>query len=70
MPPPLPVGADQSLLNGGMVNGVMSRDDPRIQVGPYKYELYGVTNHYGNLSSGHCGLILLYINQSADDHLL
>ncbi|KAJ3806584.1 ubiquitin carboxyl-terminal hydrolase 4 [Lentinula aff. lateritia] len=53
MPPPLPVGADQSLLNGGMVNGVMSRDDPRIQVGPYKYELYGVTNHYGNLSSGH-----------------
>ncbi|KAJ3902455.1 hypothetical protein F5879DRAFT_923823 [Lentinula edodes] len=27
MPPPLPVGADQSLLNGGMVNGVMSRDD-------------------------------------------
>ncbi|GAW08072.1 ubiquitin carboxyl-terminal hydrolase 4 [Lentinula edodes] len=53
MPPPLPVGADQSLLNGGMVNGVMSRDDPRIQVGPYKYELYGVTNHYGNVSSGH-----------------
>ncbi|KAJ3716264.1 hypothetical protein DFJ43DRAFT_1134617 [Lentinula guzmanii] len=53
MPPPLPVGADQSLLNGGMVNGVLSRDDPRIQVGPYKYELYGVTNHYGNLSSGH-----------------
>ncbi|KAJ3889962.1 ubiquitin carboxyl-terminal hydrolase 4 [Lentinula edodes] len=53
MPPPLPVGADQSLLNGGMVNGVMPRDDPRIQVGPYKYELYGVTNHYGNLSSGH-----------------
>ncbi|KAF8824183.1 hypothetical protein HHX47_DHR8000458 [Lentinula edodes] len=49
MPPPLPVGADQSLLNGGMVNGVMSRDDPRIQVGPYKYELYGVTNHYGNI---------------------
>ncbi|KAJ4474827.1 ubiquitin carboxyl-terminal hydrolase 4 [Lentinula aciculospora] len=53
MPPPLPVGADQSLLNGGMVNNVMSRDDPRIQLGPYKYELYGVTNHYGNLSSGH-----------------
>ncbi|KAJ3889806.1 hypothetical protein GG344DRAFT_50916 [Lentinula edodes] len=48
MPPPLPVGADQSLLNGGMVNGMT---DPRIQVGPYKYELYGVTNHYGNLSN-------------------
>ncbi|KAJ3717682.1 hypothetical protein C8R42DRAFT_629929 [Lentinula raphanica] len=53
MPPPLPVGADQSLLNGGMVNSVLSRDDPRIQLGPYKYELYAVTNHFGNLSSGH-----------------
>ncbi|KAF9068637.1 hypothetical protein BDP27DRAFT_1327038 [Rhodocollybia butyracea] len=49
MPPPLPTGADQSLLNG---NG-LSMDDPRMQVGPYKYDLYGVTNHYGNLSSGH-----------------
>lgn len=51
MPPPLPPGADQSLLNGGLP---MSREDPRTQLGPYKYDLYGVTNHYGNLSSGHC----------------
>jgi len=50
MPPPLPPGADQSLLNGGLP---MSREDPRTQLGPYKYDLYGVTNHYGNLSSGH-----------------
>lgn len=28
--------------------------DPRAQVPPYKYDLYGVTNHFGNLSSGHC----------------
>ncbi|KAG9000772.1 ubiquitin-specific protease doa4 [Tulasnella sp. JGI-2019a] len=27
--------------------------DPRAQVPPYKYDLYGVTNHFGNLSSGH-----------------
>lgn len=28
--------------------------DPRTQVGPYKYELYAVTNHRGQLNSGHC----------------
>ncbi|KAG5725039.1 Ubiquitin carboxyl-terminal hydrolase 4 [Termitomyces sp. T112] len=27
--------------------------DPRTQVGPYKYELYAVTNHRGQLNSGH-----------------
>ncbi|KAG6908896.1 hypothetical protein DXG01_002874 [Tephrocybe rancida] len=27
--------------------------DPRTQVAPYKYELYGVTNHHGQLNSGH-----------------
>ncbi|KAJ2929686.1 hypothetical protein H1R20_g7424, partial [Candolleomyces eurysporus] len=50
MPPPLPPGADQSELNGGLP---MSTDDPRTQLPPYRYDLYGVTNHYGNLSSGH-----------------
>ncbi|KAF5389439.1 hypothetical protein D9757_004397 [Collybiopsis confluens] len=49
MPPPLPSGADQSLLNVGAGMDM----DPRVQIGPYKYDLYGVTNHYGNLSSGH-----------------
>ncbi|KAJ7019793.1 ubiquitin carboxyl-terminal hydrolase 4 [Mycena alexandri] len=50
MPPPLPPGADQSQLNGGVP---MSPDDPRSQLPPYKYNLYGVTNHSGNLTSGH-----------------
>ncbi|EAU90391.2 ubiquitin carboxyl-terminal hydrolase 4 [Coprinopsis cinerea okayama7 len=50
MPPPLPPGADKSEINGGVP---MSLEDPRTQVPPYKYDLYGVTNHYGNLSSGH-----------------
>ncbi|KAJ3506378.1 hypothetical protein NLJ89_g6900 [Agrocybe chaxingu] len=50
MPPPLPPGADKSQLNGGLP---MSPDDPRTQLPPYRYDLYGVTNHYGNLSSGH-----------------
>lgn len=50
MPPPLPPGADKSELNGGLP---MSPDDPRTQLPPYRYDLYGVTNHYGNLSSGH-----------------
>ncbi|KAG6829066.1 hypothetical protein H0H92_005840 [Tricholoma furcatifolium] len=27
--------------------------DPRTQVAPYKYELYAVTNHRGQLNSGH-----------------
>ncbi|KAF8202403.1 ubiquitin carboxyl-terminal hydrolase 4 [Pholiota molesta] len=50
MPPPLPPGADKSQLNGGLP---MSPEDPRTQLPPYRYDLYGVTNHYGNLSSGH-----------------
>ncbi|KAJ6488088.1 ubiquitin carboxyl-terminal hydrolase 4 [Mycena vulgaris] len=50
MPPPLPPGADKSQLNGGVP---MSLDDPRTQLPPYKYNLYGVTNHSGNLTSGH-----------------
>ncbi|KAL1747878.1 ubiquitin carboxyl-terminal hydrolase 4 [Schizophyllum fasciatum] len=49
MPPPLPMGADKSQLNGAP----MSPDDPRTQLPPYRYDLYGVTNHFGNLSSGH-----------------
>lgn len=45
MPPPLPPG---------VVSGhTMSMDDPRAQMPPYRYDLYGVTNHFGTLSSGH-----------------
>lgn len=51
MPPPLPPGVDKSQLNDGRR---MSSDDPRAQMPPYKYDLYGVTNHSGNLSNGHC----------------
>ena len=45
-PPPLPPG----------VSGVspLSPDDPRCQLPPYRYDLYGVTNHFGTLSTGHC----------------
>lgn len=46
MPPPLPPGV------GGASS--LSSDDPRAQLPPYRYDLYGVTNHFGTLSSGHC----------------
>ncbi|KAI0738660.1 cysteine proteinase [Daedaleopsis nitida] len=44
MPPPLPPGVS-----------VISHppDDPRCQLPPYRYDLYGVTNHFGTLSTGH-----------------
>ncbi|KAI0832093.1 cysteine proteinase [Trametes gibbosa] len=45
MPPPLPPG-----VNGG---SQVSYDDPRCQTPPYRYDLYGVTNHFGTLSTGH-----------------
>ncbi|KDQ26519.1 hypothetical protein PLEOSDRAFT_1043620, partial [Pleurotus ostreatus PC15] len=46
MPPPLPSGADKGQVS-------IDPSDPRTQLPPYRYDLYGVTNHYGNLSSGH-----------------
>ncbi|KAJ8457206.1 hypothetical protein ONZ45_g18404 [Pleurotus djamor] len=46
MPPPLPAGADKGQVS-------IDPNDPRTQLPPYRYDLYGVTNHYGNLSSGH-----------------
>jgi len=64
MPPPLPPGADKSQLNGGLP---MSPDDPRTQLPPYRYDLYGVTNHYGNLSSGHCMFFNLLMNLVVDE---
>ncbi|KAG2057642.1 cysteine proteinase [Suillus hirtellus] len=45
MPPALPPG-----MHNGSANGI---GDPRVQTPPYKYDLYGVTNHFGNLSNGH-----------------
>ena len=58
MPPPLPPGVDKSQLNGGLP---LSLEDPRSQLPPYRYDLYGVTNHYGNLSSGHCEFFELFL---------
>ncbi|KAH9893374.1 cysteine proteinase [Cubamyces lactineus] len=45
MPSPLPPG-----VNAG---SQLSPDDPRCQQPPYRYDLYGVTNHFGTLSTGH-----------------
>lgn len=39
-------------------NGTEDLDDPRTQIGPFKYDLYAVSNHMGTLSSGHCEYIL------------
>ncbi|WVQ85882.1 hypothetical protein IAT38_008050 [Cryptococcus sp. DSM 104549] len=33
--------------------GAGAPSDPRTQVAPFKYDLYGVSNHMGTLSSGH-----------------
>jgi len=46
-----------SFMPLSLTNGIGSAiSDPRTQQPPYRYDLYGVTNHYGNLSSGHCKL--------------
>lgn len=69
MPPPLPLGVDK--LQSGLPT---SPEDPRTQMPPYRYDLYGVTNHYGNLSSGHCEQLrsdlLLYLISWQTPHLL
>ncbi|CAE6456128.1 unnamed protein product [Rhizoctonia solani] len=47
MPPPLTPNMDKDGLER------FSPQDPRAQMPPYKYELYGIANHFGSLSSGH-----------------
>jgi ubiquitin C-terminal hydrolase len=54
MPAPLPPGIDKSQVNGGLPQ---SLEDPRTQLPPYRYDLYGVTDHVGNLTSGHCAYL-------------
>lgn len=49
----LPGPAGSSIGSGRQV-GPDGTFDPRAQVGPFKYDLYGVSNHMGTLSSGHC----------------
>ncbi|KAG8799247.1 ubiquitin-specific protease doa4 [Serendipita sp. 398] len=53
MPAPLPPGLDTSAKAMYGKPQTLTPDDPRHQAPPYKYELFGVTNHYGTLSSGH-----------------
>ncbi|KAF8075154.1 ubiquitin carboxyl-terminal hydrolase 4 [Lyophyllum atratum] len=48
MPAPLPIAVDRRAA------GVpTSLEDPRTQSPPYRYDLYGVTNHSGTLTGGH-----------------
>lgn len=48
MLPPLPPGVDRTGTQ------TYPPEDPRLQIPPYRYDLYAVTNHFGSLSSGHC----------------
>jgi ubiquitin carboxyl-terminal hydrolase 8 len=50
MPEALPPGVDRGIPGAQQ----LPMDDPRNQSPPYKYDLYAVTNHFGNLSGGHC----------------
>jgi ubiquitin carboxyl-terminal hydrolase 8 len=50
MPPSLPPGVNREVPGGQQ----LAMDDPRVQLPPYRYDLYGVTNHFGSLSGGHC----------------
>jgi ubiquitin carboxyl-terminal hydrolase 8 len=54
MPAPLPPGLDKSSKGMYGTSAPLSPEDSRRQTPPYKYDLFGITNHYGTLSSGHC----------------
>ena len=60
MPPPLPPGVDRKGTQTYLP------EDPRLQIPPYRYDLYAVTNHFGSLSSGHCTVSRLAFCQSID----
>ncbi|KIJ65500.1 hypothetical protein HYDPIDRAFT_27500 [Hydnomerulius pinastri MD-312] len=47
MPSPLPPDMVKGSVNSN------ANSDPRVQVPPYRYDLYGVTNHFGSLGNGH-----------------
>ena len=38
----------------------LAPDDACVQIPPFKYDLYAVTNHFGSLSSGHCTLFFTF----------
>jgi ubiquitin carboxyl-terminal hydrolase 8 len=66
MPPPLPPGVDRTGTQ------IYPPDDPRLQIPPYRYDLYAVTNHFGSLSSGHCTYKLSFFKGSVlvIDHVM
>lgn len=41
---------DSTAVRGGDAKA----NDPRSMMGPFKYDLFAVSNHMGSLSSGHC----------------
>jgi len=51
MPPPLPPGSERAQTYPNDLRSL--NDDPSVQIPPYRYDLFGVTNHSGSLSSGH-----------------
>ena len=57
MPPPLPPDMRKSVEKPTSASS--AANDPRVQVPPYRYDLYGVTNHFGSLSNGHCACLLV-----------
>ncbi len=44
--PPAPVGRGGNVVGPG--------DDPMSQNGPFRFDLFAVSNHMGSLSNGHC----------------
>jgi ubiquitin carboxyl-terminal hydrolase 8 len=60
MPPPLPPGVDRAGTQ------TYPPDDPRMQIPPYRYDLYAVTNHFGSLSSGHCTWFSVFLSYLTD----
>ena len=52
MPAPLPPDLRKSVEKPTSTSSAIN--DPRVQLPPYRYDLYGVTNHFGSLSNGHC----------------
>ena len=64
MLPPLPPGVDRTGTQ------TYPPEDPRLQIPPYRYDLYAVTNHFGSLSSGPCTFSISLYHGSSTDHVM
>jgi ubiquitin C-terminal hydrolase len=64
MLPPLPPGVDRTGTQ------TYPPEDPRLQIPPYRYDLYAVTNHFGSLSSGHCTFFQFCFSPLSTDHVM